>query len=265
MANAPLPSEKMTLTCTQCGGELHPDEGQIFIVCPYCTASVYLDKRKVVFHWSLAPTLSETDARTALARWMSGSQTVKDLDKKARVTAQTFTYFPLWYFLAGKEKREKVLLQPAAAVSVSELTGLTLPAGDLVKYDPALDSQAETPTVPLDAARLWALQREPGVEIRENSLVHVPLYIFKYEYKNRTYTAMVEAATGRVLANIFPAKAEAPYLMLGGVTAAVFLCLALLPLISGSYSDVAVGISLTGCVIAAPILFFAAVWVSSKI
>ncbi|MHC1782655.1 MAG: hypothetical protein AB9891_07845 [Anaerolineaceae bacterium] len=53
----PLPSEN--LTCTQCGGELHPDEGQLFITCPYCSASVYLDKSKVVFHWSLAPTLSE--------------------------------------------------------------------------------------------------------------------------------------------------------------------------------------------------------------
>jgi hypothetical protein len=265
MANAPLPSEKLKLTCTQCGGELHPDEGRIFVICPYCAASVYLDKRKVVFHWSLAPTLSEADARAALARWMSGSQTVKDLDKKARVTGQTFTYFPLWYFLAGKDKSESVLLQPAAAISVTELSSLTLPAGDLVRYDPTLDPQAEAPTVPLDAARQWALQKQPGVEIRENSLVHVPLYIFKYEYKSRAYTALVEAATGRVLANIFPAKAEAPYLMLGGVTAAVFLCLALLPWLSGAYAETAVGISLIGCVIAAPILFIAAVWVSSKI
>ena len=45
------------LTCTQCGGELHPDEGQTFVTCPYCGAAVYLDKSRVVFHWYVAPTL----------------------------------------------------------------------------------------------------------------------------------------------------------------------------------------------------------------
>jgi hypothetical protein len=59
---------------TMCG-ELHPDEGQIFLTCPYCGSTVYLDKSQVVFHWYLAPTLDETQARASLARWMSGSQT----------------------------------------------------------------------------------------------------------------------------------------------------------------------------------------------
>ncbi|MHC1782656.1 MAG: hypothetical protein AB9891_07850 [Anaerolineaceae bacterium] len=190
---------------------------------------------------------------------------MKDLDKKARVTGQSFTYFPLWYFLTGQEKKETVLLQPAAAISVTELSSLTLPAGDLIKYDPALDAQADQPTVPLEAAHQWVNQKHPGVTVRESSLVHIPLYIFKYEYKGQSFTALVEAATGRVLANIFPAKAEAPYLLLGGITAAVFLCLAIIPWLSGSYLDIGVGISFTGCLVAAPILFIAAVWVSSKI
>ena len=46
--------------CAQCGGVLHPDEGQIFLTCPYCSSSVYLDKSKVVFHWSLACTVAPT-------------------------------------------------------------------------------------------------------------------------------------------------------------------------------------------------------------
>ena len=51
------------LTCAQCGGELHPDEGQIFLTCPFCSSTVYIDKRRVVFHWYLAPTLDEAKAR----------------------------------------------------------------------------------------------------------------------------------------------------------------------------------------------------------
>ena len=86
------------LHCTQCGGELHPDEGQIFITCPYCSSTVYLDKSKVVFHWYLAPTLDEEKAQGSLARWMAGNSTVKDLDKKSKLIDQSFAYFPMWYF-----------------------------------------------------------------------------------------------------------------------------------------------------------------------
>src|SRR5512139_3989585 len=96
------------LLCTQCGGELHPDEGQIFLTCPYCNSTVFVDKTQVVFHWYLAPTMDEGKARASLARWMAGNQTVKDLDKKARLVGQTFEYFPIWLFkrrnIQGKEE-----------------------------------------------------------------------------------------------------------------------------------------------------------------
>src|SRR5512134_242450 len=96
MMETRLPSNM--LLCTQCGGELHPDEGQIFITCPYCSSTVYLDKSRVVFHWYIAPTLDPDQARAALNRWMAGNQTVKDLDEKSQLTGQEFAYFPVWYF-----------------------------------------------------------------------------------------------------------------------------------------------------------------------
>lgn len=259
MVNA---SPATVLSCTQCGGELHPDEGQVFESCPYCGASVYLDKARVVFHWHLAPTLSQEQAASALARWMSGSQTVKDLDKKARVTGVSFEYFPLWYFKSKQgANAEQVDLQPAAATSVTELRQLNLPAGDLRKYDSALDAQSVTPSVPLEAAHQWLQQTRPNGNVTESALVHVPIFTFKYAFRDQVYTAVVEAATGRVLANIFPAKAEAPYLLAAGVTALVYLCLALIGLGGGGMA----GISLVIGVIAAPFLFGLAVWVASKV
>ena len=135
------------VSCTQCGGELHPDEGQLFLTCPYCNSAVYLDKSKVVFHWYLAPTLDEGKARGALARWMAGNQTVKDLDKKAQIVGSTFEYFPVWYFKRrDPDGREQVLLEPAAATAISEIRHIQLPAGDLRKYEGGLDAQAHTPT-----------------------------------------------------------------------------------------------------------------------
>ena len=260
------------VTCTQCGGELHPDEGQIFLTCPYCSTTVYLDKTQVVFHWYLAPTLDQEKARGALARWMAGNDTVKDLDKKSMLAGQSFEYFPLWYFKRrDPQGKEQIWMEPAAATSVTEVTRLNLPAGDLRKYNPDLDSQAVTPSVPLEAAQEWLAGRGvPKDEVTERALVHLPLYTFKYTYQNNPYTAVVEGATGKVLANIYPAKAETPYRTVGCLTGGVFLVLATFPLI-GALTDGAsgFGVGMLVCsglgLVAAPLLFAAAAWVAQKV
>lgn len=259
------------ITCAQCGGELHPDEGQSFLECPFCSSTVYLDKSQVVFHWYLAATLDEANARTALARWMAGNQTVKDLDKKAHLLGVTFEFFPVWYFKHRDDNgRETILLEPGAATSVSELRRLNLPAGDLRRYELRLDSQSHQPTVPLQSALDWLQQRSiPPQEVAEKALVHIPLFLFKYEYKGKPYTAVVEGATGTVLANIYPAKDEAPYLLAGGLSALVFLCMATWPVIGalagGEFAVLGSGACIVGGIIAVPLLFILAVWVASKV
>jgi predicted RNA-binding Zn-ribbon protein involved in translation (DUF1610 family) len=268
-----VPAPQAALLCTQCGGELHPDEGQIFLTCPYCSSTVYLDKSRVVFHWYLAPTLDENAARASLKRWMAGNQTVKDLDEKAHLLEGKSTYFPVWYFKRRQpDGREQVLLEPAAATSVSELKRLNLPAGDLRKYEVSLDAQATPPSVPLQAALAWLAegQHTPQNEIAEQALVHIPIYTFKYDYRGKAYTAVVEAGTGGVYANIFPAKTEAPYLLAGGLAAVVFLCLASFPLIGALVDKGAgFGIGLLACagvgILAGPALFALAAWVAAKV
>ena len=260
------------IQCSQCGGDLHPDEGQSFLTCPYCGATVYLDKARVVFHWFLAPTLDPEQARGSLARWMAGNQTVKDLDQKSQVVGQTFEYFPIWYFKQKVNGKEEILLEPAAATSVTELRHLNLPAGDLRKFEASVQPQSVEPSVPMQTALGWALPALSGgtAEALETALVHIPIYTFKYTYQNKTYTALVEGATGATLANIFPAKAEAPYLMAGGITALVFLCLASIPLIgliNGRTDGLGIGAAVCAGlgIIAAPILFALAAWVAGKV
>lgn len=259
--------------CSQCGGELHPGEGQIFLTCPFCSATVYLDLSRVVFHWYVNPTIDDQGAATALFRWMSGSQTVKDLDKKARLVGQSFQYFPVWYF-KWKEKNGKVIeaIQPAAATSITEITALKLPAGDLRAYDSALDGQSAAPSVPYETGLTWARERNPGGEgdMEEASLVHIPLYFFKYAFRDQTYTAVVDAASGSVLANLFPPKQENPYRVVAIVAALIYLCLATVPLVMvGSDSGTGIGTGLLVCgglgLLAAPILFAWAFWVASKV
>ena len=105
----------------------------------------------------------------------------------------------------------------------------------------------------------------------EMALVHVPVYLYKYQFKGQGYTALVDAASGTVLANLYPAKAEAPYLTVGMVTAMVYLCLALAPIIGGLSGSDSSGLTIGGAVcvggglLAAPILFMWAYWVASKV
>ena len=269
-------SPSTVLPCPQCGGELHPDEGQVFLICPYCASSVYIDKSQVLFHWYLADTLDENRARAALARWMAGNQTVKDLDRKAAITSATFAYFPMWAIRLREGKAERSLLEPAAATSVTELKRLGLPAGDLRKYEEDLDPMAVAPTVPLATVLAWLAER--GVtedQTLEKALVHLPLYTFKYTYTGRSYTAVVEGATGGVYANLYPAKAEAPYVLAAGVTAATYLCLATLPLIGftsgfqGVRAEQGAAFGLLLCsgigLLVAPFLFAFAAWVTGKV
>ena len=99
--------------------------------------------------------------------------------------------------------------------------------------------------------------------------MHIPLFTFKYSYQGKAYTAIVEGATGGAFANIFPAKAEAPYLLAGGLTGGVFLCLATFPVIGAlageGYMTVGAGACLGLGLVAAPLLFALAVWVAAKI
>jgi hypothetical protein len=148
---------------------------------------------------------------------------------------------------------------------------LKLLAGDLRKYDGALDAQSHVPNVPLQAAMGWMADRQLSAgEIVERALVHIPLYTFKYMFQGNPYTAIVEAGTGAVFANIYPAKAEAPYLLAGGLAALVFMCLATFPLIGAAMDpDGGILTGLLACsglgLLVAPALFALAAWVAAKI
>jgi DNA-directed RNA polymerase subunit RPC12/RpoP len=271
MTSVPASIPKAEVHCAQCGGLLNPDEGQMFLTCPYCGSAIYLDKSKVVFHWALACTVAPEEAAAGLRRWMAGNQTVKDLDTKSKVTSATFQYFPMWYAKVRVDSKEKVYLEPAAAISISEIKSLDIPAGDLKKYDESLDAQAVAPSVPFPAMLEWLAGRGVAAEqVAEAALVHLPVYIYKYDFAGKSYTAMVEGASGKVFANLFPAKAETPYFAVAAVATLGFMCVSSFPVIgilSGSDSGASLGFlaCLVGALVVAVPVFILAAVVSAKV
>ena len=169
-------------------------------------------------------------------------------------------------------ERERVFLKPAAALSVSELERLSVPAADLQPYDHELDATAVPPSVPYETMRQWlvddhAVQPEA---VREVTLIHLPIYTCKYVFNGRRYTAIVDAAASKVFANIYPSKWEAPYLAIGAAAFAAYFCAALMPLIgylSGNGAGLATGLAFycpAAIVLAIPI-FVAAMVISAKV
>jgi hypothetical protein len=125
--------------------------------------------------------------------------------------------------------------------------------------------------VPLEAMLSWVEQ--VGVrrdQLAEVSLVHIPLYTFHYNYRGRSFVAVVEGVSGKVFANIYPPKAEAPYRTVALAAAVIFLCLASLPLAGVALEPrQGLGIGVLLCVglglVAAPLLFAAAAWIAARV
>ncbi|MGH2536173.1 MAG: hypothetical protein ACRDHL_02135 [Candidatus Promineifilaceae bacterium] len=225
------PPALVQLLCRQCSAPLPVEQGTAYVVCEYCGTTNVVEKGQTVFHYALRPTLRPDDAAAALRRWMAGNETVKGLDTQAQIEPPEYQSFPMWLVRADQAGREQVYLEPAAAISIAGLKELTVPAADLEAHDPADDPAAVEATVPYKAMLEW-LARDHGVDqgqINEAALLQVPLYQFKYSYAGRRYTALVDAAAGRVFAAIFPSKWEAPYRAIGAAAFVLYLLAALIP------------------------------------
>lgn len=260
------------LLCRQCAAPLFVEQGARYATCEFCGTVNFVDKSETVLHYAVRPTIDDTKAAAALRRWMAGNHTVKGLDTAAQIESQQFQYFPMWLARTEQGGQETVHLKPAAALSIVELGNLRVPAADLEPYDYAMDADAIRPTVPVTAVRARLAENEriaPGA-IQEISLVHVPIYQFKYRYQEDSFTALVDAATGQVFAAIYPEKFELPYVSIAGFGCLAYFLAALIPLISYFVFDNAGGVGIgtliyLGVAIALAVpIFIAAASVSRK-
>jgi hypothetical protein len=117
------------------------------------------------------------------------------------------------------------------------------------------------PSVPFDTVQQWLSddQHIAPENIREAALVHVPVYVCKYTFNKRHYTALVDAASSKVFANIYPAKWEVPYVAIGTAAFVTYFVLAVLSLF------INFGLFVIGAPLLAAIFFVLAVAISAKV
>jgi len=268
----PIPSTETQILCQQCTAVLPVEQGALIAVCEFCGASNAVDKSEIVLHFAARETIRKNDAASALRRWMGGNDTVKNLDKKATITSTEFQLWPMWQIRTRIQGQEKVFLKPAAAISVLDVTQLSVPASDLEPFDYEVSVEAIDPTVPLNTVKKWLIedQRIVANAITEKALVHLPVYIFNYSFDGRNFLAVVDAATGKVFADVFPSKLEIPYQTIGGIGCILYFLAALVPAVgflTGGITGLGGGLIvylIVGAIISVPI-FIVAATISAKI
>lgn len=197
--------------------------------CRFCDASLFVDRSGLVSHYRLPRLLDRAQAEAALRRWMAGNDTVKDLDVHARVEELAPMSFPVWMF-RYQEAADigGVLVRPAAPTPEAGMADLEIPGGSLVPFQAAPASEEETvaATVPLETARAWlaapGAQGGAARQPTETALVQVPFWRATYAYGGRSWTTWIEGSTGSAVASVYPAKAEAPFLLVAALGLLLF-------------------------------------------
>ena len=222
-----------TIICPQCAAENQIPVDEKFLECSFCSSAIFVDKKKIVNHFVVTSNFKQQEAEGNLRRWMAGNFQVKDLDKLAKITQVKFYYFPMWYFKTDATAGEKIYLQPATSTPISEIKKINIPAGSLKVFSKKEFeiSQFVEPDVLYDSARSWLSQTGVNAEtVAQSNLVHIPFYQFYYEYGGKTYTALVEASSGMVYANLWPAKSEMPFRLLFVLSLIAFFGVSLITL-----------------------------------
>lgn len=202
-----------SFSCPRCGGDNALTAGERFPVCVFCDNTLFLDRSGVVGHFRLPRLIDRDQAQRALNRWMSGNQTVKDLDRKSSIEQMSAVTFPMWLFRSRRSGSEEVFVEPAAPTPIPQLADLRVPAGKLEPFRGEEEgAESVLTTIPLATARAWLTER--GVDsVHESSLVEVPLWRVRYRFDGREYQAIVDGSTGSVMAAVFPEKAESPFIL----------------------------------------------------
>ncbi len=214
----------MSVACTQCGASIEPRAGERLLECPFCSTALVVDGSGTLFHEVMVPTVAADQVSAHLRRFLGGTSTVADLDRKAKLGEPLLEYFPFWAFTVAGKKGERVVLQPAAPSSLQGLQGIELPAGSTQPMKAEITGEAPVvePEIPLETAREWLTAKLGETEIRQTVLYHLPMYRTPYSWQGKGYQAAVDAVSGKVFPADYPAKAEAPFVGVAALALVVF-------------------------------------------
>jgi hypothetical protein len=223
--------------------------------CAFCESQIYIDKSGAGFFYILPYQIGDADAQGVFRRWCAGSTRAKDLERGARVTSFSRSYFPVFMFRRETERGEEVFVEPARSTTLPGLHSLKVPPGDLKVFDQKYDFGGVDLVQP-NIGMVAYMDNLPGSP-KEQALVYFPVYQVDYQYDGRGWQVVVDGSSGEVFAADYPPRQTAAYYLVGvGGFAACVLWGALIP--------VSAGLAVGGLIVTLPAIFGASHYVAKN-
>jgi len=210
----------MDIKCTQCGAKVPIETDTSTIRCPFCETALYVETDRTVKHYYMDPQVQATELNPVIQRKLSYME-IKD---PVNVTTCGLVYFPFWRL---DTTMGTSVMAAAAMPPAEDMFSMKTPAGPVKLFSPelAVDNEVVEPEVLLEDGLVEAQKflGSSSVKFKAASVVHLPLYKVTYTCQNTSREAVVEAVSGEVFAEDWPA---APYKekdkVLGMIAAAAF-------------------------------------------
>ncbi|MEA5115612.1 MAG: hypothetical protein VB050_16460 [Geobacteraceae bacterium] len=183
----------MQVVCPQCGAPIEALTESRFYRCPYCTSSFIVHEGRGVPEYVILHERDDRHAWSALETWLE----IRRVTDPVSRDGTDFIQFPFWYDSSGASE---VALIPALEHPFSQISCITLPAGDLVYLEEKGDYPE--PQVPL-AKAVSGITAGSGEAAW--SLLYLPLYFLRYKVGGVACTAIVSGTDGRVFTSESPA------------------------------------------------------------
>lgn len=186
----------MQVACPQCGALIEALTESRFYRCQYCTSSFIVHEGRGVPEYVILHKRDDRHAWSALENWLEIRRVTDPVSREGA----DFMQFPFWYDSSGLGESSLV---PALDHHFSQVSSVTLPAGDLVYLEEKGDYP--DPRVPLAKA---SSRIPPGSGEPAWSLLYLPLYFLRYQVGGVACSAIVSGADGRVFASESPAPSD---------------------------------------------------------
>ena len=184
------------VVCPQCGAAVPLADGDSFVACPHCRASLYVDLGRLVRHVVVAPLLGAGEARGALERFLAAAE----VEIAGRGASSVLLEYLPWYVVPAADAPVFVAASPEAALAVRPRSARDV--GTASPFDATKLGGADVvaPTLALeDAVAETEGGRVPGAQ-----LLHVPVWRIDFADGSARYTVYVDAVDGEVSATKLP-------------------------------------------------------------
>ncbi|MBI2263763.1 MAG: hypothetical protein HYU64_01110 [Armatimonadetes bacterium] len=189
----------MGIECPQCGAVQEVSAKENSFPCSFCGASLYFLIDQAVQHFWFRPTLKKHLVPGIIGKWLDE----KELRNPFSVLKSEKFFFPMWFLYL---KDGGLLKELGAPTPFLELKDLPTPRGDMQAYRPE-DLDGETvipPGIRLDSILDRRFGEQTAARLIKARLCHIPVYHVVYSLGEQTFSAIVDAVQGEVIAGDSP-------------------------------------------------------------